>query len=151
MANMSKAITALNGNIDDLSVEITSSWNSMMRGASIRGVLRLRLQIFRLLDAIGDSGEVKKHRKKLVRYISELKTIEEIDLNSKTYIKQVLTPLKVLTADFTSWIKDGSLKNIISEDQIKYITGKAIRTADAKVVAFEEKVEEAKAEEAKAA
>ena len=146
MSTIQGIITGLSGEVATLDGEIAEHWGLMMKGASIRGVLRAKLQTTKLMQVLQDSGseerKAKRYKKRLSEFLAEIQRIEAIELSSKTYIKQILAPLKTLREDFASWVKGSDLSKILGEDDVKYILKKATRVADAKAKAIEKKVEE---------
>lgn len=103
-----------------LDAEIRINWNDMMANASLRSILCLRLEVLKFISTVGSSTEVRKHAKKLQEFSARITALESLPLNSKTYIKQILTPAKAIRSDFDSW-KKGSITNAISPTVIKLI------------------------------
>jgi hypothetical protein len=100
----------------ELSIEIKKNWTDMMSNASIRSLLRLRLEVLKFIVVVGD---VKKHAKKLREFSSRIAELEAVPLNSKCII-DILKPAKKIRAEFDEW-KKGSVTNMVSEDHIKLI------------------------------
>lgn len=114
-------------------------WNVMMFNASLKALVSIRIELLVFINRLGDSGKVKKHAKKLARFFKRLNDIENIDLNSSTYIKHVLVPAKQLRKEFEVW-KTQSVTNIIDGKEIADLENEA-----------EQKTEEVLAELPKAA
>lgn len=142
MSTIDGVIAKLNEQDAVLSADVTEHWNKMMFAASARGIIRARVPVLKLLKVLTESSKTKKHRKKLRGYFNAIAVIAEEDLNSKTYIKKVLTPLKAIREDFKEWVKSGSLKNVIDEADIKYILAKAKIVAEAEADAVVEQFEQ---------
>jgi hypothetical protein len=109
-------------------------WNEMMSYASMKALLAHRIEILLFIENLGSSGNVKKHTKRLQAFMTKLNELENIELNSKTYIKQVLTPLKKEREEFEAF-KKGSVTNVLSTAQITLIETTAERMAETQLAA----------------
>ena len=118
------AIVDRTAKIESYSKRITSDWNSMMFHASLRSIESLNLEVLLFIDSIGESSKVKKHAKKLREFRQRISALQEVDLNSSTYITKVLTPAKAIRKEFSEW-KTQSITNIVSGKDITLIETKA--------------------------
>lgn len=109
-------ITEMTSDVNALSIEIKQNWTDMMTNASVRSLLRLRLEVLKFIVVVGD---VKKHSKKLREFSSRIAALEAIPLNSKC-INSILTPAKKIREEFDEW-KKGSVTNMVSDSHIKLI------------------------------
>jgi hypothetical protein len=124
MARIEEFIGSLNDNIMAKNSEVFDGWEVMMSNASVRGVMVMRLQIIKLLNALKDGKSTKAQRRKLNQFTRGINAIAQVELNSKNYTFKICKPTNELKEEFKVWIKE-SLSKVLDEDQIKYILKKA--------------------------
>ena len=129
MATLNNKLFDLKNDIKELTKLTKDAWSEMMQWACIKALTKFRFTLLLFVSELGDSGKVKKHTKRLQGFMAELKRLEDLPLNSKTYIKQILVPLKGLREEFETF-KKGSILNTFSETKIELIELQAERQAE---------------------
>jgi len=124
MARIEEFIGGLNDKILTKNSEVFDGWEIMMSGASIRGVMIMRLQIIKLLKVLSGGKSTKSQRRKLNEFTREINRISKVELNSKNYTFKICKPTNELKEAFKEWIKT-SLTKVLDEGQIKFILKKA--------------------------
>ena len=137
MSSIREIIEDLNEDTVRHSDIITESWNRMMLFVSIRGLTTFRIELLSYIEIIGEGAKVKKHTRKLNAFFQELIRLENIDLNSKTYIKEVLSPLKAVRKEFAEW-RELSVTNIVDNAVSKAITKRGKEAGETVITKLEE-------------
>ncbi len=93
MATLNNKIFNLSNDVKELTKLTKEAWSEMMQYACLKALTKHRLEILKLVDVLGKENS-RKHVQKLQKFVKNLYDLEQIPLSSKTYIKQILTPLK---------------------------------------------------------
>ena len=122
MAKFEDLLVNLHGEHKELAELTRESWSNMMSWASLKSLVKFRLEILTYVSILRDKDQrqVRKHVKKIREYMAEIHEVSQVELNSSNYIKNILTPIKEAREDFKAY-KEGSLAKVVSKKAQKAI------------------------------
>lgn len=122
MAKFEDLLVNLHGEHKELAELTRESWSNMMSWASLKSLVKFRLEILTYVSILRDKDQrqVRKHVKKIREYMAVIHEVSQVELNSSNYIKNILTPIKAAREDFKAY-KEGSLAKVVSKKAQKAI------------------------------